>query len=191
MNKIKAIILAAPSGAGKTTLRKHIEETFQDVALSVSSTTREKRVGEVEGRDYYFLSQEEFESKIKAGEFAEHEEVYEGVYYGTLKEEINRINAEGKVIIFDVDVKGAVNLKDYFKGEAISIFIDCSAEELEKRLRARGSEKEAEIQKRIARFEEEFSYKKEFDFVLFNGDLDQAKKEILKLVDPNNLLIRK
>jgi guanylate kinase len=188
---IQAIILAAPSGAGKTTLRKHIEDTFQDVALSVSATTRAKRASEVEDKDYYFLSRDEFEQKVKDGGFIEYEEVYEGLYYGTLKEEIERLNSEGKIVIFDVDVKGAVNLKNYFQDKAISIFIDCHFKDLEDRLRSRGTEDGQEIQKRLARVEEELSYKKKFDFILFNGDLEQAKREIEKLVDPKGELSRR
>src|SRR5688572_2144903 len=153
----KAIIFSAPSGSGKTTIVRHLLQTNRDLGFSISASTRDKR-GRTEenGKDYYFLSPEEFKKKIDSGEFIEWEEVYEGNFYGTLKSEIERIWAEGKNVIFDVDVKGGLALKKYFDDKALSIFVKVtSLEVLKERLHDRGTEDPESLSRRLfkAQFE--------------------------------------
>ena len=179
----KAVIFSAPSGAGKTTLVKHLLASDLDLAFSISACTRSPRANEKHGKDYYFFSKEEFESKIKENDFLEWEEVYDGNYYGTLKSEIDRIWGEGKHVIFDVDVVGGVNLKEYFKDEALSIYVEApSIEELEKRLRSRETETEETIRKRIGKAIEESKFKSKFDEVIVNEDLNKAKADAEELL---------
>lgn len=182
MNKV--IIFSAPSGSGKTTLVKYALEQFPSLEFSISCTTRSPRGEEKNGVDYYFLSIEEFKEKIKENAFVEYEEVYTDKFYGTLKQEVERIWQNGKVVIFDVDVKGGVALKRYFNEQAMSIFImPPSVEELEKRLIGRATDDLETIKTRIAKAEEEISYKDDFDKVVINDDLDTAKKEIATLIN--------
>lgn len=143
-NNGKCVILCAPSGSGKTSIAKFLlQKPELNLEFSVSATTREKRPGEIDGKDYYFLTVEEFKQKIENDEFIEWEEVYEGVYYGTLKSEIERIWKDGKNVLFDVDVEGGISLTKYFGEKALAIFIQPpSIEELKKRLRKRGTENE-------------------------------------------------
>jgi len=174
----KILVFTAPSGAGKTTLVRHLLGKIPDkLAFSVSATTRSPRAHEEHGEDYYFYSVAEFQSRINAAEFLEFEEVYEGQYYGTLRSEIERIWAEGKAVVFDVEVKGATAIKAAFPDEACVVFVSPpSAEVLFARLRARGTEDEASLKKRIARASEELTYRDRFDYVLVNDDLDEAKQ---------------
>lgn len=182
MNKV--IIFSAPSGSGKTTLVKYVLEQFPSLEFSISCTTRSPRGEEKNGVDYYFLSIEEFKEKIKENAFVEYEEVYTDKFYGTLKQEVERIWQNGKVVIFDVDVKGGVALKRYFNEQAMSIFImPPSVEELEKRLIGRATDDLETIKTRVAKAEEEISYKDDFDKVVINDDLDTAKKEIATLIN--------
>ncbi len=173
-------IFSAPSGSGKTTILKEIFKTYPDrFGFSISATTRLPREGETHGKDYYFLSVEEMKKRIANGEFIEWEEVYEGRYYGTLRSEIDRIWAEGKMVVFDVDVKGGVNIKKMLGEEAFSIFVlPPSIEELRKRLEARGSETKESLEQRIARAEMEIAMKEEFDTVILNDDLEQAIQDV-------------
>jgi guanylate kinase len=183
MIKGKAIIFSAPSGAGKTTLVKHLLTTLPILSFSVSACSREKRVNEIEGTDYYFLSKEAFREKIQKDEFLEWEEVYDGNYYGTLKSEIDRIWKEGKHVIFDVDVVGGINLKKYFGENALAIYVEApSLETLENRLRSRKTENEDTISKRIAKAKDEITFKSKFDLVIVNDDLEKAKAEALEKV---------
>lgn len=179
----KLIVLSAPSGAGKTTIVRYLLENFKNLSFSISATSRQKREGEIEGKDYYFLSKEKFRDKINNNEFLEWEEVYKDNFYGTLLSEIHRIWKENKSIIFDIDVKGALNIKKQFPKDTITIFISPpSLEELENRLRNRATEMEENIIKRISKAKEEMSYKDKFDKVIINDDLEKAKNKALKII---------
>lgn len=179
----KVIIFSAPSGAGKTTIVRHLLEMFPQLNFSISATTRTPRGQEENGKDYYFLSKEAFEKGIQQGAFVEYEEVYAGTYYGTLKSEVQRIWDAGNVVVFDVDVVGGVNLKKLYGEQALSIFIQApSVEALAERLRGRGTDTEESVQKRIAKATEEMSYAPQFDHRLINDDLAKAFKEAEELV---------
>ncbi len=181
MNKV--IIFSAPSGSGKTTLVKHCLEHFPELEFSISCTTRNPRGTEDDGVDYHFISPEKFRQKIWEEAFVEFEEVYEDKYYGTLKSEVERIWKDGKTVIFDVDVKGGIALKNYFGEQALSIFImPPSIQELERRLIARATEDAETIQTRVEKAEQEMTFQNEFDKILVNTDLETAKAEIEKLV---------
>lgn len=183
MNSGKLLIISAPSGAGKTTLVKHLLENLNAVEFSVSCATRTPREGETNGKDYYFISKEEFIQKIENDEFAEWEEVYEGSFYGTLKSEIQRIWAKEKSVIFDIDVVGGLNLKKLYPENSLSVFImPPSVNELEKRLRARNTENEDKLRLRIEKAENELILAPKFDTIILNDDLEKSKKEILSLV---------
>lgn len=173
-------IFSAPSGSGKTTILKQIFEKFPGLfGFSVSATNRTAREGEIDGKDYYFLSDEEMKEKIKNGDFLEWEQVYEGRFYGTLKSELDRIWSEGKVVVFDVDVKGGINIKNMLKEEAFAIFImPPSVEELKKRLEGRNTETEDSLQQRLARAEMEISESDKFDIIILNDDLTLAVNEV-------------
>ena len=181
--KGKLIIVSAPSGAGKTTLVKHLLEEIPDLEFSVSCATRNPRENEVHGKDYYFISSEEFKQKIENQEFAEFEEVYAGSFYGTLKSEIERIWAEGKTVIFDIDVVGGLNLKKLYPDNSLAVFImPPSVEELENRLRNRNTESEEKLQMRVKKAEHELLLASKFDVVLVNENLEVSKQEIEDLV---------
>lgn len=183
MSSGKVIIFSAPSGAGKTTLVKHLLAQDLNLAFSVSACSREKRPNETDGKDYYFLSKDEFRNKIEKDEFLEWEEVYDGNFYGTLKAEIDRIWKSGKHVIFDVDVVGGINLKKYFNDKALAIYVEApSIEVLEERLRARKTETEETIRKRIGKAVMEAKFKTDFDLSIVNEDLDNAKEEAVKVV---------
>ena len=180
----KAIIFSAPSGSGKTTLVQYLLKKNADLAFSISATTRSKRAGEKDGVDYYFFNLTQFKEKIDADSFVEWEEVYVDVYYGTLKSEIERIWNEGKNVIFDVDVKGGVNLKKYFGQKAISIFVKVpSLEILKKRLMDRGSDTPESLAKRLKKMEYEMGFESKFDQVIVNDDLEIAKAKAQELYD--------
>ena len=180
----KVLIFSAPSGSGKSTIVNHILSLHPEVEFSVSATSRAPRGSEVHGVEYYFLSDDEFREKIARDEFVEYEEVYAGSFYGTLKEEVKRIWAKDHVIIFDVDVKGGVNLKKYFGDKALSVFIQApSIEELRRRLEKRGTDSPEAIDRRVAKAEEEMTYAPLFDRVLVNDDLETAFKEAEEMVD--------
>ncbi|MBR4301097.1 MAG: guanylate kinase [Bacteroidales bacterium] len=171
----KVIIFSAPSGSGKTTIIKRLLSFFPEFEFSISATSRQARAGEVDGKDYYFLSKESFEQKVKADLFLEWEEVYAGTCYGTLKSEIERIWSNGKIVIFDVDVLGGMNLKNYFGDKALSIFVmPPSIEVLEQRLRIRDTETEEAIQKRLSRSALELNHAPKFDITIINDVLDEA-----------------
>ena len=181
--KGKLVIISAPSGSGKTTIVKHLLQSSLHLEFSVSACNREKREGETDGKDYYFLSDKAFKEKIEKGEFVEWEEVYPGRFYGTLKSELQRIWKKGNHVLFDVDVVGGVNLKRMFKDDALAVFVKApSAEEIEKRLRARSSDNEDSIGKRVAKIKEELRYEPAFDKVIINDRLDEALDEAEKLV---------
>ena len=181
----KALIFSAPSGSGKTTIVHHLLKTNNDLGFSISASTRDKRGRkEVDGKDYHFLSPEEFKLKIDANEFIEWEEVYAGNFYGTLKSEINRIWADGKNVIFDVDVKGGINLKKYFGDKALSIFVKVpSLEILAERLKERGTESEESFSRRLFKAKFEMSFQDKFDVVLLNEDLSASLAEAQRLYE--------
>jgi len=175
----KVIIVSAPSGAGKTTIVKHLL-TLEDLHLefSISACTRPKREDETEGSDYYFMTVDEFKAKIDERQFLEWEEVYKGSYYGTLRSEVDRIRKTGNHILFDVDVEGAVNLKQFFGKKALSVFImPPSIEELRRRLEKRGMDSPERIQKRINKAGYEIKFVSKFDRTIINVDLNKAFQE--------------
>lgn len=179
----KLIVVTAPSGAGKTTIVRHLLKQFDNLAFSVSATSREARHYEEHGRDYYFLSVEDFRNKIKEGEFIEWEEVYENQFYGTLKAEVKRLWAEGKHIIFDIDVKGAVNIQQIYPEGSLTLFIKPpSEEELLSRLRNRKTESEASLKKRMNRARKELEYEVHFNQVVINDDLEIALQDAENIV---------
>ncbi|MBK8882303.1 MAG: guanylate kinase [Bacteroidales bacterium] len=179
----KLVILSAPSGAGKTTIVKHLLDSGLNLAFSISATTRAPRGNEMDGIDYFFLSVPEFRRKIENNEFVEWEEVYKDLLYGTLKSEIERIWSAGKHVIFDVDVKGGLSLKKIFGTKSIAIFIiPPSVDELENRLIKRGTDKPEKIKMRVGKAEEEMEFANQFDTVLINRYLDNAKEEAIKIV---------
>ena len=180
----KLIIFSAPSGSGKTTIVRELLKYFKNFEFSISATSRSPRGAEQNGVDYYFLSSEEFRERVERGEFVEWEEVYAGTCYGTLRSEMERIWAAGNIIVFDVDVMGGINLKRLFKDDACSIFImPPSVEELERRLRGRGTDAEEVIAKRIAKAEFELSKSSEFDHTVINDVLDDAVKEATEIIE--------
>ncbi len=179
----KLIIFSAPSGSGKTTFVRHLLKLDLGLEFSVSACSRTPREGEIDGKDYYFLTASEFRKKIDAGEFVEWEEVYPGQYYGTLKSELERIWAKGNHVVFDVDVVGGLNLKKTFGKQALSVFIQApSPEVLEKRLRARSSDDEASLRRRIDKASHEMEYAPGFDRIIVNDDLDRALHEAEAMV---------
>ncbi|MEX2234274.1 MAG: guanylate kinase [Cyclobacteriaceae bacterium] len=181
----KAIIFSAPSGSGKTTIVKHLLEKNPDLGFSISASTRDKR-GRTEqnGKDYYFLPPKEFRKKINNNEFVEWEEVYEGNFYGTLKSEIDRVWNEGKNVIFDVDVKGGLNLKKYFDDKALAIFVKVpSIEVLKTRLNDRGTETQESLSRRLFKAEFEMGFCDKFDVVLENEDLGKSLAHAQRLYD--------
>ena len=179
----KVIIFSAPSGSGKTTVVHHLKDRFDCFGFSVSAASRAPRAGERDAVDYFFISDEEFDRRVARGEFVEHEQVYPGCQYGTLKSEVARLWGEGKVILFDVDVKGGVNLKKYFGDKALSIFVKApSMEELRRRLEGRGTDSSRSIEMRLAKAGEEILYEKDFDYVLVNDNLEDCLAEAEKVV---------
>ena len=181
--KGKLVIFSAPSGAGKTTIVRHLLEKNLNLEFSVSATSRAPRHNEIHGKDYYFLSEEEFKMQIKNSDFLEWEEVYNGVFYGSLKSEVERIRNLGKNVIFDVDVVGGLNIKKFYGNQALAIFVQPpSIEELRKRLISRSTETEEKIQMRIAKAKNELSFASKFDVIIINNDLTLACQEAEKVI---------
>lgn len=186
----KLIIIAAPSGAGKTSVTKHLLRTLPgELAFSVSCATRQPRHHEQNGVDYYFITAEEFRHRIEKDEFVEWEMVYEGKYYGTLKKELERIWEQQKAPLLDVDVQGGINIQQQYPKQSLSLFIEPpSIEELEKRLRARGTETEESLQARLNKAAYELSFKQQFDRVILNDSLERACAEaeavVREFLDP-------
>jgi guanylate kinase len=181
----KAIIFSAPSGSGKTTIVKHLLKKNPDLGFSISASTRDRR-GRTEknGQDYYFLSPLDFKNKIDNDEFVEWEEVYEGNFYGTLKSEVQRIWDAGKNVIFDVDVKGGMNLKKYFGENALAIFVKVpSIEMLKERLHDRGTESEESLSRRLFKAQFEMSFQDHFDVIVVNENLEKSLAEAQRLYD--------
>jgi guanylate kinase len=179
----KLIIFSAPSGAGKTTIVRHLLEKDLNLEFSISATSRAIRHTETNGKDYYFLSVEEFKNKIANHEFLEWEEVYNGNFYGTLKSEVERIRSIGKNVIFDLDVVGGSNIKKFYGNEALAVFVQPpSVEELRKRLIARSTDSPEVIDKRIAKAEYELTFASQFDCIIVNEDLEKAFDEAEKCI---------
>ena len=180
----KLIIFTAPSGAGKTTIVRHLLKNRKDISFSISACTRKQRYGEVNGMDYYFYTTTEFMRKVDTGEFVEWEEVYENQYYGTLRSEVERIWGIGKHVIFDIDVKGAYQIKQKYKEKALTIFVKPpSFEQLKQRLVNRKTEDDASLQKRIQRVKEEMTYERLFDITVINDKLPEALSDASTIVN--------
>ena len=180
----KVIIFSAPSGSGKSTVVNHLLKKYPFLEFSISATSRAPRGQEQNGKEYFFFSTEEFERLISEDAFVEYEEVYKGSYYGTLKSEIERIWAKGHTILFDIDVKGGVNIKRIFGDAALAVFVKApSVEELRSRLVGRGTDTPEAIEKRVAKAEEELTYEKYFDVVLVNDDLSTSLAQAEWLID--------
>lgn len=183
MNNGKLFVFSAPSGSGKTTIVHHLLQQNLPLGFSISATSRPPRANEVNGKDYYFMSEKAFQAKIEAGEFIEYEEVYTGALYGTLKSEIERLWCSGKHVLFDIDVKGGLNIKSQYPDETLAVFIQPpSLEELEKRLRERATESEDKIKQRLDKSASELTFSQDFDALVVNDDLFQAKQEVIQLV---------
>ncbi|HLW20229.1 MAG TPA: guanylate kinase [Cyclobacteriaceae bacterium] len=184
MSSGKAVIFSAPSGSGKTTIVKHLLKSNPQLGFSISACTRDKRGREEQnGKDYYFLSPEEFKAKIDQDAFVEWEEVYEGNFYGTLKDEIQRIWDEGKAVVFDVDVKGGLHLKEYFGSKALAIFVKVpSLEVLTERLKDRGTESEESLSRRLYKAKFEMGFEDKFDISLINDNIEKSFREAENLV---------
>ena len=180
----KIIVLSAPSGTGKSTIiQKLIKDIELRLGFSISATSRNPRQGETHGKDYYFLTEEEFDTHVSNGDFVEWEEVYAGVKYGTLESEINRVTADGRNLIMDIDVKGALNIKKKYGDKALLIFISPpDLKTLEERLRTRATDKEEVIKKRLDKAEFELGFKDEFDCSVVNDNLDKAVSETSFLI---------
>lgn len=184
MKQGKLIIFSAPSGAGKTTIVKHLLKKFPQLSFSISATTRESRGTEKHQNDYYFISKEDFLHKVARQEFVEFEEVYNGTFYGTLRSEIERIWEEGKHVIFDIDVEGGLRLKRKYEEEALAIFVQPpSLDVLKERLTGRGTDSQEKLQERFAKAEKELQYADKFDVILKNYDLETACAEAEVLVE--------
>lgn len=183
--KKKLIVFSAPSGSGKTTLVKHLlAQNELQLAFSISATSRSKRGEEQDGKDYYFLTSEEFKKRIQKNDFLEWEEVYENTYYGTLKKEVERLWQQGKNIIFDIDVVGGLSIKKQFPKETLAVFVKPpSVLEMEHRLRGRKTDSEEKIKERVAKAVYEMTFSDKFDVVVINDDLEIAKKEAYTLVE--------
>ena len=179
----KVLIFSAPSGSGKTTIVRHLLERFPELEFSISATSRAPRGEERDGVDYYFMDAAEFRTRVEAGEFIEWEVVYAGTCYGTLRAEIDRIWDRGHVVVFDVDVVGALNIKKLFGDQALSIFImPPSVAELRRRLEGRGTDSAEAIERRLAKAEQEIGYAPKFDRVVVNDDLQAAYAEAVQVV---------
>jgi guanylate kinase len=178
MSKGKLVIFSAPSGAGKTTIVRHLLSQNLNFGFSVSATTRKPRGIEQDGKDYYFLSVEEFKNRINSDEFLEWEEVYPGCFYGTLKSEVERISQNGQNILFDIDVVGGSNIKKYYGDKALAVFVQPpSIKELENRLMTRSTDQPEVIKERIAKAEHEMGYIGLFDIIIINDKLEVALRE--------------
>jgi guanylate kinase len=184
MGKGKLIIFSAPSGSGKTTIVRHLLKTFPDhIGFSISATSRETRGEEMDGKDYHYFSHDEFKKRILNHEFLEWEEVYAGTYYGTLKSEVEKIWAQNKAVIFDIDVEGGLNLKGQFKHDALAVFVmPPSIKILEERLRTRQTDSQESIARRIAKAEKELKTAELFDVFILNETLEIACEKADKLI---------
>jgi len=180
--KKQLIVLSAPSGGGKTTLAQFLLSAFPDLKFSISATTRKPRENEVHGKDYFFLSIEEFKELIEKNELVEYEQIFDN-YYGTLKSQVEKSISNGETIVFDIDVKGALSIKNFYPEKSLLIFIaPPSVEVLKQRLISRGTESPEVLEKRLKRIEMELSLKDKFDYVIINDELEKAKQELIEIV---------
>jgi guanylate kinase len=185
MGKGKLLIVSAPSGSGKSTIVQWLMQEHPELRLyfSISATSRPPRGTEQHGVEYFFLTPDEFRGRIEKGEFLEYEEVYENRFYGTLKEQVERQREAGQNVVFDVDVKGGINIKKYYGQQAMSLFIQPpSVEELRRRLIGRATDTPEAIEERLAKAEYEMTFATQFDHIITNDDLETAKAETLSLV---------
>jgi len=180
--KGRVIIISAPSGSGKTTITKFLLSQNLNLVFSVSACSRKKRKNEIDGVDYHFLTNKEFKQRIQNKDFLEWEEVYRNSFYGTLKNEVAANIKSGRNVIFDIDVKGALSLKEFFKKDSLAIYIDVPSNIIEKRLRDRKTETEKSINKRLKKIKQEGVYKNKFDSIILNIDLQKSKKEVAAIV---------
>ena len=179
----KLIVFSAPSGSGKTTLVRHLLSQSFSLGFSISATSRTPRGKEQNGVDYHFMTTKEFQKKIQSGAFLEYEEVYQGLYYGTLLSELNRLWSQNKHILFDIDVKGGLNIKTKYPSNTLAIFGQPpSIKILEERLKKRATDSMETIQERIEKAQKEMEFASEFDYILINDNLETAKKEVVHLV---------
>jgi guanylate kinase len=180
----KVVVFSAPSGSGKTTIVRHLLRKFPQLGFSISACTRDKRGrSEENGKDYYFLTPDEFREKIENHEFVEWEEVYEGAFYGTLKSEVERIWDSGRSVIFDVDVKGGISLKNFYREKALTVFVKVpSVEVLKDRLKNRGTESEDSLSRRLFKVNFELGFQDQFDVVLVNDELESTLLKAEKIV---------
>jgi len=179
----KLVIISAPSGAGKTTIVRHLLNSGLNLSFSISATTRPLGSDEIDGKDYFFLTVPEFKKRIDSEEFVEWEEVYQNLLYGTLKSELERIWREGNHVLFDVDVQGGINLKNKFGANAIAIFImPPSVDELENRLNKRGTDNPEKIKMRVEKAKEELDLARQLDLVIVNDKLDKAQNDVISKV---------
>lgn len=184
-NRGHILVLVAPSGSGKSTLANRLRKAYPDLQFSISATTRAPREGEIDGQDYHFLSPDEFEERLQRDEFIEWEEVYNGTRYGTLRSAIENQRDKGYHVLLDIDVKGARRIDEIYGNESLSIFIKPpSIDELERRLRARGTEDESSLQDRLNRAREELEWEDRFDRKIINDNLETAWNELLQIVRP-------
>lgn len=184
MNPHKALLFSAPSGSGKTTIIRELLKRFDCFEFAISATSRQPRASEQDGVDYYYLTPDAFRQRVANGDFLEWEEVYTDMLYGTLKSEINRIWNNGHIIIFDVDVKGGMNIKRYFGDDALALFVmPPSIEVLRQRLQGRGTESADSIAKRLARSEAELQLAPQFDLTIVNDDLQTAVEQAQKAIE--------
>ena len=183
--KGKLIVFSAPSGSGKTTIVHHLlKQSELNLDFSISATSRKKRGEEVHKKDYYFISLEKFQTHVKNNDFIEWEEVYTNNFYGTLKEEVERIWSQGKHVIFDIDVVGGLSIKKKFPEQTLAIFVQPpSIEEMERRLRSRQTDSEEKIKERVKKAEKELKFVDDFDIVLVNDELSKAKQDAYNLVE--------
>lgn len=182
MNQNRIIIITAPSGSGKTTLVRRLLDAMPQLAFSISACTRGPRTGELDGRDYHFLSEQEFKHRIDGDEFVEWEMVYTGKYYGTLKSELQRIWSEGRTPLVDIDVKGALAIQEQYPAQSLSIFIKApSLEVLRERLITRGTENAQMLEERLAKAEYELLAAPDFDLIIVNDDLEVATQELMRV----------
>lgn len=182
MNNKRLLVLSSPSGGGKTTIASKLMKEFSNLRFSVSATTRNMRPGEVNGKQYYFLTREEFEKNINDENFIEYEEIF-GNYYGTLKTEVQKAFDDSECLIFDIDVKGAMSIKKYFPEDSLLVFITPpNIKTLEDRLRRRSTETEEQIKVRLSRAELELSFSSKFDYIVINHILEDAVKDTIDLV---------
>lgn len=184
MKQYDMIVFTAPSGAGKTTVVRHLLERYDELAFSISATNRPKRPKETEGKDYYFMSEEIFKEKIENQEFIEWEEVYEDRYYGTLRSEVDRIVTLGKKVVFDIEINGAQSIKDKYDDRCLVVFVKPpSFRTLVERLTNRGTETPKSLEKRIKRIKKELLYENTFDLVLLNDQLEDTLIEAERIIE--------